>query len=99
MDDFFSIIKASKPTLVIFYAQWHKPSSKLFSSLNSIQAKLSDKINVIIINSEEKIEITKKYKIIQLPTIILFKESKIIWRTTSILSEEDLLTEIENTSF
>jgi thioredoxin 1 len=99
MDDFVSLIQASKPTLVIFYAQWHKPSFQLFSTLNRIQTKFSSKVNLFFINAEEKIEITKKYKIIQLPTVILFKESKIIWRSTSILTEENLLNEIQNTLF
>lgn len=58
--------------LVDFYAQWCGPCKMMAGELE----KLEDKINIIKVDIDKFQELTSEYRIMSVPTLIIFKDGK-----------------------
>ncbi|XP_022894292.1 thioredoxin Y1, chloroplastic-like isoform X2 [Olea europaea var. sylvestris] len=67
---------ADKPVLVDFYATWCGPCQFMVPILEQVSDSMSDKIQIVKIDTEKYPIIAEKYKIQALPTFILFKDGK-----------------------
>jgi len=70
------VIKNTMPTLVIFWADWCSFCRKYIPVIEGIAEKYKGKMTVVSINYEINKKISEKFKIMALPTTILFKEGK-----------------------
>ncbi len=73
-------------TLVDFYATWCGPCRMLAPVLE----KLSKTRNIIKVNTDEAEELSEKFEIQVIPTLILFKDKTPIARREGYATEEDL---------
>ena len=84
---FDSIINDSRPVIVDFHALWCSPCKMQSPILKEVAAELGDKIKVIKIDVDQNIEIAGRYNIQSVPTIIIFKNGKLIWRQSGVASK------------
>ncbi len=75
-DNFESLI-SDEVVLVDFYAKWCGPCKMLGPVLEEI-ANERDSVKIVKIDIDENTELTKKYGIMSVPTLILFKNGQII---------------------
>jgi thioredoxin len=80
--------------LVDFWAPWCAPCKMLAPTLNEIAEEKSDKITIAKLNVDEQKQVAQKYKIRNLPTLILFKDGKEIKRIMGVKAKRSLLKEI-----
>ena len=73
-------------TLVDFYANWCGPCRML----SPLVEKISDKIKVVKVNVDENEELSKKYKIMSIPCLILFKDGTEQKRSIGLIDETKL---------
>ncbi len=92
---FSEIINSSTPTLVDFYADWCGPCKMMPPILREVKDKLGDRIKIIKIDTERNREVSAKYGIRSIPTMILFKNGKSIWRQSGVLPAPQLLQVLE----
>ncbi len=85
----------SKLTMVDFYATWCGPCMQMDPFVKEIKLEKKDLVNVIQVDTDKFTEIAEKYQIDALPTLIFFKEGKIVHREVGGRSKEDLLKLIE----
>lgn len=92
MENFKELIKGDKPVLVDFYAQWCAPCKMMTPILENLKQAMGDKVGIIKvdIDSPQNHESTVLYQIRSVPTLILFKNGKIIWRHSGVISTEDI---------
>jgi thioredoxin 1 len=87
---FESIINDSRPVIVDFHAVWCAPCKMQTPILKEVASEMGDKIRVIKIDVDQNNEIAGKYSIQSVPTLIIFKDGKIVWRQSGVVSKSQL---------
>ena len=86
MEKFNQIINNTKPVLVDFYADWCAPCRTMTPILKQVKDDLGDKIRIIKVDVERNPEISQKYNIHSIPTIMLFKNGNVRWSGMGVVS-------------
>ncbi len=84
------VIKSDKVMLVDFWATWCVPCQMLSPILSEIAEQHRDKIKVGKVNVDNYRELATKYQISSIPTLLLFKEGKVINTFVGFCSKKDL---------
>lgn len=95
METFKELISSSVPVLVDFYADWCNPCKTMSAILLNIKKKQGDSIRIIKLNVDKNREAALKYSIQSIPTLMIFKDGKQLWRQSGVISEEELNKIIE----
>lgn len=73
-DEFEKIINESKPTIVDFFATWCGPCKMLSPILEKVEEDSKGEFNIVKIDVDESYDVAKKYGIMSVPTMIIFKD-------------------------
>ena len=73
-DEFEKIINESKPTIVDFFATWCGPCKMLSPILEKVEEDSKGEFNIVKIDVDENYDVAKKYGIMSVPTMIIFKD-------------------------
>ena len=85
------VISSKKPILVDFWASWCGPCQMIATIVEEISNELSERIEVGKINVDEQPEIAIKYDVMSIPTLILFKDGKVVNTIIGYHSKEEIL--------
>ena len=85
------VLKASEPVLVDFFAEWCGPCKAMAPALEEVAKEMEGKVKVAKIDVDAKPEITTRYQIQAMPTLILFKDGEIAGRHTGALVQKSKL--------
>jgi thioredoxin 1 len=95
-DTFDSFIEdADLPVLVDFWADWCPPCRMLEPILKQLGDELADRLLVTKINSDEHPQISARYRVLGLPTMILFVGGEPVLSVTGARSKASLRRELE----
>lgn len=92
---FNEIINQEQLTLVDFYADWCGPCKMMSPILQEIKAVVKDDVKIIKINVDQHQELAAEFMVRGVPTLMLFKEGKMLWRQSGVLGTNDLVTLIQ----
>ena len=71
------VIKANKPVLVDFWAEWCGPCIQIAPALEELASEYGEKLTVAKVNIDENPETPTRYGVRGIPTLILFKNGEI----------------------
>ncbi len=91
MNNFTELINKTQPVLVDFFAEWCGPCKMMSPILHQVKDELGDTINIIKINVDKNQELSQKFQIQGVPTLILFKSGEQKWRHSGLLYKEDII--------
>lgn len=92
------VLDASTITLVDFWAPWCGPCRQLSPIVDEVAKELDGKVQVFKCNVDENPETPSKYMVRGIPTLILFKDGKILDTKVGSLSKPALVEWIKNNS-
>ena len=92
LQDFNNIISHERLTLVDFYATWCGPYKATHKILDRLEEVMIDTLDIIRIDIDhhENTELVNHYRIMAVPTLMLFRRGQRLWRESGVLTVETL---------
>ena len=90
------VLRSETPVLVDFWAQWCPPCHQIAPVLAQIGAERNDQLTVVKLNSDENPAISARYRVMALPTLILFHRGEMIWSVVGARPKHKLLKELDD---
>ena len=88
------VLKADKPVLVDFWAEWCGPCKMLSPVISEIAEEYEGKIKVAKLNIDEETALAVKYGIVSIPTVLLFENGEIVKKSVGYAPKESLVEEL-----
>ena len=92
---FDGLLESEKLVIVDFWATWCGPCRMLSPLLDEVEEEMADKITVVKVNVDDADEIAYRYRIMSIPTLIFFKDGKMVDRTVGAMPKNALVERIE----
>ena len=80
--------------VVDFFANWCGPCRKLAPILEEVEGELAN-VKFAKINTDENLEMAKKYQVSGLPTLMVFKNGEAVERIVGLMPKSSIITNIE----
>ncbi|HEU5052010.1 MAG TPA: thioredoxin [Hanamia sp.] len=90
MEKFGEVIKSTQPVLVDFHATWCGPCKMMAPELQKFARTNTGKVRVIKIDIDKNPATAQQFRIQGVPTLILFKEGKVLWRQSGAMSSSQI---------
>ncbi|MDX1364825.1 MAG: thioredoxin [Arenibacter latericius] len=95
---FNEIINSDTPVLIDFFATWCGPCKMLSPILESVKKELGDSVKIIKIDVDTNAPLAAQYQVRGVPTMMLFKNGKQLWRESGVLQQEEIVDVIRSHS-
>ena len=93
--NFNEIVKSDKLVLVDFWASWCGPCKMLSPVIDRIAQEYEGKINVAKVNVDDEGALASQFAIVSIPTVILFKDGKVVEKLIGVHSFDDYADAID----
>ncbi len=91
------VLEADKPVLCDFWAEWCGPCKQISPILEELSLELKgDKITIAKVNIDENPEVPSKYGIMSIPTLLVFKDGKVVSTQVGLQNKNELKAWIES---
>ncbi len=87
---------ASGVTLVDFWAPWCGPCLMQTPILESVGQQLGDRVKIGKVNVDENMQVAVRFGIRSIPTLILFKDGRVVQQFVGVQPEHVLISAIES---
>jgi len=87
---FDTLINDSRPVIVDFHAVWCSPCKMQSPILKEVAIEMGDKVRIIKIDVDQNNEIAGRYNVQSVPTLIVFKNGKQVWRQSGVVSKNQI---------
>ena len=81
--------------LVDFFATWCQPCKMMHPILEQVKAVLGDRIRIIKVDVDKYGVTASQYGIQSVPTLMLFRQGEVLWRTSGVVQKSELLATID----
>ncbi|MGH9178850.1 MAG: thioredoxin [Acidimicrobiales bacterium] len=95
-DDTFDeeIAGATEPLLVDFWAEWCGPCKMISPILQEIASEHAGKIRICKVNVDDNLDIARRFEVLSIPTLLLFKDGQMQLRLVGAKGKSQLVQEL-----
>lgn len=87
---FQDLLQQPKPVLVDFFATWCGPCQMQAPALDELKAKIGDAASILKVDVDRNPQAAAAFGVRGVPTLILFKEGKQVWRQSGFVPAAEL---------
>ena len=84
------VLKSDRPVLVDFWAAWCSPCVALSPTIDEIASE-QDVVKVGKVNVDEQQELARQYRVMSIPTLMVFQSGEMVRREVGGKSKEEIL--------
>ncbi|MCZ8355179.1 MAG: thioredoxin [Cyclobacteriaceae bacterium] len=92
---FFDRIQGEKPVLVDFFATWCGPCQMMQPVLKEVAGQVGEQAAILKVDVDKNPALAQQFQIQGVPTLILFKKGKIVWRQSGVVPAHQLTSVIK----
>lgn len=90
MATFAEMINSERPILVDFFATWCGPCKTMEPILKDLKSSLGEAATIIKVDVDKNPAAAMAYQVQGVPTLILFKQGKALWRQSGVVPAREL---------
>lgn len=83
------VTKSDKPVLVDFWAVWCGPCQMMAPILHELETEMPD-VQIGKVNVDEQMDLACQFRVVSIPTLIIFKNGQEVQRMVGVTSKEEL---------
>jgi thioredoxin 1 len=92
------VLKSTEPVLVDFFAEWCGPCKAMAPALEQVAAEMKGKVKVAKLDVDQNPQVTQKYTIQAMPTLMIFKGGEKVAERVGALTQKKQLQDWINSS-
>lgn len=91
METFHELISSSDvPVIVDFFAEWCGPCKTMSPILKQVKDMQGDKVRIVKVDVDKNNALAMQYSIQSVPTLMIFKNGKQLWRQSGVINANEL---------
>ena len=91
METFYELINSSDiPVLVDFFAEWCGPCKAMSPILKQVKDMQGENVRIVKVDVDKNNALAMQYTIQSVPTLMIFKNGKQVWRQSGIMNASEL---------
>ncbi len=89
------VLQSDKPVIVDFWATWCMPCKMIAPIIEQLANEYKGRCKVAKLNIDDAMAVATKFGVMNIPTIILFKDGKEFTRVVGVASKDNITEKIE----
>lgn len=95
MAKFSELIDSETPVLIDFHATWCGPCQMMGPILQDVAKKVDGRAKILKIDVDKNQGVAAKYQVQGVPTLMVFKNGKMVWRQSGVVPAHQLVEVLE----
>ena len=95
-ENYESFINSEKTVVVDFWATWCGPCKMVGPVIEDLAGEFEGQTSVCKVNVDEMPDVASQYKIMSIPTVMIFKNGEIIDKAVGVRTKEEYQNMIKN---